>query len=107
MRNLASTDSAKRRAAFDFLLSQGRYVEPIIRRTLVTTADEGVKALCSRILLTDFVTELRSALKDSRGKPTFHTPLYTRARLSQVLRDVGLNGGPRPKERRCWRDWPG
>jgi hypothetical protein len=91
VKTLASADSVKRRAAFDYLIAQGRYVEPIVRRTLASSRDGSVKELCNRILLTDFVTELRSALKDSRGKPTFHTPVFARARLSQLLRDIGLN----------------
>jgi hypothetical protein len=37
----------------------------MIRRTLRTTTDERVRALCRQLLLTDFVTELRTALTDA------------------------------------------
>src|SRR6185436_15485600 len=39
IRQLSSTDPARRERAFEALRAEGRYVEPIIRRTLRTTAD--------------------------------------------------------------------
>ncbi len=42
-----------------YLREQGRYVEPIVRRVAATTQDAGVRTLCRRLLLTDFVTDLR------------------------------------------------
>ena len=44
------------------LREEGRYVEPIVRRTLRTSTDARVQMLCRRLLLTDFVTELRTSL---------------------------------------------
>ncbi len=89
--NLAAADSEKRRAAFGYLRDQGRYVEPILRRTLLTTKDESTRAICRRLLQTEFVTELRSALKDAATDGlTLHKPVYARARLAQILRDIGL-----------------
>jgi hypothetical protein len=91
IRNLSSSDSSVRVKAFEFLRAQGRYVEPIVRRTLQGARDDSVRSLCRRLLQSDFVTELRSALKDAAtGGKTYHHPLYARARLAQLLRDVGL-----------------
>ena len=56
--------------AYRFLYDQGRYLEPIVRHVAKTTRDEKVKALCGKLLLTDFVTDLRAALHNaSDGKP--------------------------------------
>ena len=94
--SLTASDSEKRWAAFDYLRAQGRYVEPILRRTLLTSKDEATRATCRRLLQTEFVTELRSALNDAvTGGPTLHEPVYARARLAQLLRDIGL--GPEAK----------
>jgi hypothetical protein len=91
IRDLTSPDAASRSGAFAFLRDQGRYVEPIVRRVLKTTEDGRVKALCRRLLTTDFVTELRAALHDaSRGSRVHDDPVFIRARLSSVLREVGL-----------------
>ena len=44
---LASPDPAVRERAFETLRAEGRYVEPIVRRTLRTTTDEQVRTLSS------------------------------------------------------------
>ncbi len=62
---LASPDASVREQAFETLRDEGRYVEPIVRRALQTTTDEQVRTLSRRLLLTDFVTELRTALTDA------------------------------------------
>src|SRR5678816_3231340 len=64
---LASSNPQVREQAFDLLRSEGRYVEPIVRRTLQASTDEQVRTLARRLLLTDFVTELRLDVDRLRG----------------------------------------
>lgn len=91
IRDLASPDAAARERAFTALRGEGRYVEPIVRRTLQTATDERVRALCRRLLLTDFVTELRTALTDAEtGEKTRSDPVFVRAQLASLLREIGL-----------------
>jgi hypothetical protein len=88
---LASPDSALRERAFATLLAEGRYVEPILRRAIRTTTDERVRAVANRLLLTDFVSELRTALTDATtGEQVSAPPVYIQAQLASVLREVGL-----------------
>lgn len=91
IRDLASPDSVARERAFATLRGEGRYVEPIIRRTLRTSTDERVRVLCKQLLLTDFVTELRTALMDAEtGEQVRTDPVYVRAQLASLLREIGL-----------------
>ena len=91
IRDLASPAADVRERAFDVLRAEGRYVEPIVRRALRTTSDDQVRTLSRRLLLTDFVTELRSALTDAQtGERVSTEPAYLRAQLASLLRDVGL-----------------
>ena len=91
IRDLTSTDAAVRTSAFEALRQEGRYVEPIVRRTLRTTSDERVRELCRRLLLTDFVTELRSSLTSAvTGEKAAVDAVYVRAQLASLLRDIGL-----------------
>jgi hypothetical protein len=91
IRDLGSASAAVRERAFDTLRAEGRYVEPIVRRALNTSADERVRTLSKRLLLTDFVTELRTALTDaSTGEKVNTEPVYLRAQLASLLREVGL-----------------
>jgi hypothetical protein len=88
--DLASGDSSKRQQAFRFLHEQGRYVEPIVRRVMKTTNNEEVRTRCRRLLLTDFVTELRAAVHNSAdGKRLTIDPVLLRAHLSRLLREMG------------------
>jgi hypothetical protein len=88
--DLASGDSGKRQQAFRFLHEQGRYVEPIVRRVLKTTTNDEVRTLCRRLLLADFVTELRAAVHNSAdGKRLTIDPVLLRAHLARVLRGIG------------------
>jgi hypothetical protein len=88
---LASPNAQVRERAFDALRAEGRYVEPIVRRAVQTTADEQVRTLSKRLLLTDFVTELRTALTDAQtGEKVNTQPVYLRAQLASLLREVGL-----------------
>jgi hypothetical protein len=90
VRDLASPDAASREEAFQFLREQGRYVEPIVRRVLSTTQDDEARVLCQRLLLTDFVTELRAAVHSATdGSRVREDPLYVRAKLASLLRNVG------------------
>jgi hypothetical protein len=92
VRDLASGDPEARRAAFAALRDQGRYVEPVVRRVLRTTQDEGVRALCKRLLTTDLVTEMRSAIHSaSDGRRLLDDPVHVRAQLALLLREVGLD----------------
>ncbi len=78
--------------AYRFLYDQGRYLEPIIRHVAKTTRDEKVRALCGKLLLTDFVTDLRAALHNaSDGKPLGPDLLLLRAQQALLLRQVGQN----------------
>lgn len=88
---LASPDADVRAGSFATLRAQGRYVEPIVRRTLETSSDAQVRLLARRLLLTDFVTELRTALTAaSDGRPLVQQPAYARAQLASLLREIGL-----------------
>jgi hypothetical protein len=91
IRELSSSDSAARERAFETLRSEGRYVEPIVRRTLRTSTNEQVRTLSRRLLLTDFVTELRTTFTDATtGEKTSTQPVYIQAQLASLLREVGL-----------------
>ena len=82
----------KRQQAFRFLHEQGRYVEPIVRRVMKTTNDDAVRTLCRRLLLTDFVTELRAAVHNSAdGKRLTIDPVLLRAHLARLLREIGCD----------------
>jgi len=92
LRDLSSNNSTVRERAFDLLQSEGRYVEPIIRRTVRTTADDHVRSIGNRLLLTDFVTELRTAITNAaNGEPIRTDPLFVRAQLASLLREIGLD----------------
>jgi hypothetical protein len=90
IRDLASADAKVRERAFKFLRDQGRYVEPVIRRIMRTTADDRTRVLCRQLLATDFVTELRAAVHAAAdGKRLHEDPAYIRAQLACLLREVG------------------
>lgn len=92
IRDLASTDPGLRMKQFEYLRMQGRYVEPIVKRVLATTKDPQVRMLCTRLLVTDFVTELRSAVNNATdGSKLPQKPVWARAQLASLLREVGLN----------------
>jgi tetratricopeptide (TPR) repeat protein len=92
VRNLASPEAASREHAFNYLQEQGRYVEPIVKRVLNSTSDEKVRTLCKRLLMTDFVTELRSAINNAAdGSRLPQRPVWAKAQLASLLREVGLN----------------
>jgi hypothetical protein len=89
---LSSADAAVRERAFAALAAEGRYVEPVVRRVLATTKDEHVRTLARRLLLTDFVTDLRTALTDAQtGAPVTTDPVFVRAQLASLLREIGLD----------------
>jgi hypothetical protein len=96
VRNLASGDVAKCEDAFQFLHDQGRYVEPIVRRVLKTTTDDEVRTVCRRLLLTDFLTELRAAVHNAAdGTRLTVDPFILRAQLARLLREVGSDAEAR------------
>jgi hypothetical protein len=91
IRNLSSPVASVRERAFETLRREGRYVEPIVRRALQTTTDAQARTLSRRLLLTDFVTELRTALTDAAtGEKVNTEPVFVRAQLASLLREVGL-----------------
>ena len=91
IRRLSSADAAVREQAFETLRAEGRYVEPIVRRTLRTTTDERVRVLGRRLLLTDFVTELRTSLTDAAtGERVETDTVFVQAQLASLLREIGL-----------------
>jgi hypothetical protein len=88
---LAAPDTTRRTASFTYLRDQGRYVEPIVRRVLKTTKSEEVRQLCRRLLMTEFVTELRAAIHNAAdGQKLVIPPTLLRAHLARLLRDIGL-----------------
>ena len=92
VRSLADPDGPRRLQAFAYLREQGRYVEPIVRRVQRTTNDANVRVLCRRLLLTDFITELRAAIHSARdGTLLGIDPMLLRAQLARLLRDIGLD----------------
>jgi hypothetical protein len=89
--DLASPDARVREEAFATLQAQGRYVEPMVRHALQSSSDERVRTLARRLLLTDFITDIRSSLLDAGdGRRVVQEPVFARAQLATVLRDVGL-----------------
>lgn len=91
VRDLSAADGVARERAFAFLRDQGRYAEPVLRRVLRTTRDERVEQLCKRLLLTGFVTELRTAVNDSAtGERVREEPAFVRAQLAGLLREIGM-----------------
>jgi hypothetical protein len=96
--DLAAPDPASRGRAYEFLLGQGRYVEPVLRRVLSTTGDETVRTLCRRLLLAGFVTDLRAAAHAtpaSDGARLRDDPMYVRAQLACLLKEIGLEAEAR------------
>jgi hypothetical protein len=96
VRDLKSEDAAIRNKAYAFLREQGRYVEPILKRVQSATTDSTVKSLCTRLLLTDFVTGLKTSTTAAPdGARVVEKPVFLRAQLSSLLRDIGLNAEAR------------
>jgi hypothetical protein len=89
---LVAADDNVRHAAFRYLRDQGRYVEPVIRRVWQTTSDTRLAQLCQRLLRTDEVTELRSAVNaPTDGARLIEDPLDVRAQLACLLREIGCD----------------
>jgi hypothetical protein len=107
VRDLASPHALARQRAFAVLENQGRYAEPVLRRVLETTKDARTRALVRRLLLTPFVTELRTAAASTTatdGRKTSDDmaagdPIHVRARLAILLRDAGLTDQARAEAR--------
>jgi hypothetical protein len=98
VRDLTAPDEATRGRAYEFLRGQGRYVEPVLRRVLSTTRDEAVRTLCQRLLLAGFVTDLRAAAHAtpaSDGSRLRDDPVYVRAQLACLLKEIGLDAQAR------------
>jgi hypothetical protein len=105
VRDLASDDPARRREAFAFLRDQGRYVEPIVRRLAAMTQDQQVRTLCRRLLLTDFVTDLRAATHGAvDGKRLTDIPQDLRAQLARLYREMGMAAEARAEATALWQE---
>jgi hypothetical protein len=101
VQDLASSDSHRRSAAFEFLRKQGRYVEPVLRRIAATSKEPNVARMCRRLLLTDWITDLRAASRDAEtGRELEEDPLEVRAQLAVLLRDAGLAAEAQEEGRR-------
>lgn len=102
VQELFAPDAATRERGYAYLRDQGRYVEPILRRVMATTKWVRVETLCRRLLLADFVTELRSAVSDpNTGARVSDPPVYLRAQLASLLREVGLNDEAKAEAQRA------
>ena len=105
VRDLAGTDPAGRQGAFRYLRDQGRYVEPIVRRIAQTTRDDQVRTLCRRLLLTEFVTELRATIHNADdGKRLNAEVIPLRAHLARVLREIGQAAEARAESVALWQE---
>jgi hypothetical protein len=105
VRDLAASDPERRQEAFAFLRRQGRYIEPIVRRLDATTPDPAVRVLCRRLLLTDFVTDLRSASYSAvDGKRLDAVPQDLRAQLARLYREMGMTPEARAEATALWQD---
>ncbi|HLJ56851.1 MAG TPA: hypothetical protein VKT77_17560 [Chthonomonadaceae bacterium] len=117
IRDLASADADRRERAFTFLRDQGRYLEPILRRAARTAPAGSVRSLCERLLLTEFVTELQSAVNGRsapqvsqvsqirsaqtvRSEVASTAELDARAQLAALLTEVGLRDQAAEEARR-------
>jgi hypothetical protein len=89
VRRLVGGSVARRDQAFQLLREEGRYVEPIIRRVRNTTGDAALRRACDSLLLTDFVTDLRTALDAPAERPLADRRVHVRAQLALLLRQVG------------------
>lgn len=90
IKNLNSKDASVREQAFSYLRAQGRYIEPVVNRVLRSTQDESTRRVCKALLLTDFVTELRSAVHSAAdGSKIEEKPGEARAHLSALLHEIG------------------
>ncbi len=104
VRDLAAPDAARREQAFAFLRSQGRYVEPIVRRLAATTKDESLRALCRRLLLTGLATDLRAAMYDPvNGSRVNVGPIELRCQLARLYREMGMPEEARAEAASVWK----
>jgi hypothetical protein len=61
-----------------------------------TTTDDAVRTVCRRLLLTDFLTELRAAVHNAADGTRLTTdPFILRAHLARLLREVGSDAEAR------------
>lgn len=93
---LAGGSAAERAAAFEFLRKQGRFVEPLLRRTLARETDPGLRRAAERLLLADFVADLQTALAQAGpDRELADRPVNARAQLALLLRQIGEEEGAR------------
>ncbi len=89
VRNLLASDAANQAKGFLELRSQGRFVEPILRRTARNTPDDRLRTACERLLQTRFVTDLRApAYSALDGSSQAETAQETRRQLNRLLAEV-------------------
>jgi hypothetical protein len=68
VRRSSDTDTMRRAHALATLYAQGRYIEPILRRLLRVSSDPAVRAGCRKLLLTDWVNDIRPPAATLAGK---------------------------------------
>jgi hypothetical protein len=91
VRELGAKDPIVRESAFAQLRDQGRFAEPVLRR-LVRMGPEEVRARAQRLLASEYVSALRAAVNAAgSGAPREEDPLYLRAQLALLLKEVGMN----------------
>jgi hypothetical protein len=91
VRELASQQPPVRERAFKLLRDQGRFAEPILRR-LSRTGSEDVRRRAQELPATEYITALRAAVNNAAtGKRREEDPVYLRAQLALLLREVGMN----------------
>jgi len=106
IRSLSSREPASRERAYTFLKDQGRYLEPILRRTLKSTTDESLQVTCRRLLTTDLVTELKAAVTTGQSGDGHDklSELDARAQLASLLVESDLKGQAADEARRVLKE---
>jgi hypothetical protein len=90
VRGLSSKEAAVRELSFKQIQSQGRFAEPVLRR-LSRSGAEDVRSRAQELLATEYITALRASINvASSGKRRDEDPLYLRAQLALLLREVGM-----------------
>lgn len=90
VRGLSSKEAAVRERSFRQIRDQGRFAEPVLRRLSRTGAGE-VRTRAKELLATECIAALRSSINiASTGKRRDEDPLYLRAQLALLLREIGM-----------------
>jgi hypothetical protein len=97
VRDLVSSNPETQLRGFNALRSQGRYVEPIVRRVLASAKDEATRALCRKLLVTEFVTDLRPTPPAPAGTTGYGCdPLSSQVQLAKLLHEIQPDTDSKP-----------